>query len=189
MYDKLENLIVEFSSDPFNSKKNFEIAKEYERLNQMASAISFYLRAAEFSDKPKDPIVYASLLRLSLCFESQKDRIHTVSNATLQALAYDPERPEAYFLMSRFHERAGNYQECYTWAELGLQRKSKKPLPADVEYYGQYCLKFEKAVSGWWIGRESEAKQIFIGLLVEDLRPEYRDAIKANLGRIGVTVI
>lgn len=189
MYEKLENLIVQFSSDPFNAEKNFEIAKEYERLNQMASAISFYLRAAEYSKKDKDPIVYSSLLRLSLCFESQKDRIHTVSNAILQALAYEPERPEAYFLMARFHEKSGNHQECYTWAELGLQKKDKKRLPADVEYYGRYCLTFEKAVSAWWIGKESEAKQLFIGLLVEDLRPEYRDAVKANLGRMGVTVI
>lgn len=189
MYEKLENLIIELSSDPFNSEKNFQIAKEYEKLNQMASAISFYLRAAEYSDKTKDPIVYASLLRLSLCFESQKDRINTVSNATLQALAYDPDRPEAYFLMSRFHERAGNYQECYTWAELGLQKKFNKALPADVEYYGEYCMKFEKAVSAWWIGREAEAKQMFLELLAGDMRPEYRDAVKANLGRLGVTVI
>ena len=189
MYDKLERLIVEFSSDPFNSQKNFEIATEYERLNQMASAISFYLRAAEYSQKTEDPIVYASLLRLSLCFESQKDRVHTVSNATLQAIAYDPSRPEGYFLMARFHERMGNWQECYTWAELGLTKKDKKALPVSVDYYGKYCLEFEKAVAAWWVGRQDESKQMFMNLLVKETRPEYREAIKMNLGRMGVTVI
>ena len=66
----------------------------------------------------------------------QNDRIHTVSNCILQAISYMPKRPEGYFLMSQFHERSSNWQESYTWAEMGLSLNDDNfvHLPADVGY-------------------------------------------------------
>ena len=43
---KIEELVVQLSKDPFNPELNFECAVEYERINQTASAVSFYLRTA-----------------------------------------------------------------------------------------------------------------------------------------------
>lgn len=183
----INNLIESVSHDILNPFSNFEIAKEYERINQTASAVSFYLRAAEYGvDNPaaKD-VVYSSLLRMSICFEDQKDRSWTVTNCLLQAMAFFPTRPEAYFLYARFHERAGNWQECYTFACLGLQYVHCTPLPVDVEYPGQYGLEFEKAVSGWWVGRREESSKIFHELLENPkVAEEYVKAIKFNLERL-----
>ena len=48
-----------------------------------------------------------------------------------------------------------------------------------------YRLQFEKAVSGWWIGRAAESKQLFELLLKrKDLATEYRKAIESNLASI-----
>jgi hypothetical protein len=182
----IENLIVELSSDPFNPILNFNVAVEYQRLNQTASAISFYLRCAEYGkDDPRSvDHVYASLLKLAQCFEEQNDRQTTVSNCLLQAIAYRPLRREGYFLLARFHERLGNWQECYTFANIGLAQETDAPLPADVEYLGEYCLRFESAISAYWIGRKQESLKMLRELSYESISLEYENAVKSNLERI-----
>ena len=62
-YKNIENLIIELSKDPFNPEINFKCAVEYEKLNQTASAVSFYLRCAEYGyeDVEANEYVYASL--------------------------------------------------------------------------------------------------------------------------------
>jgi len=180
----IENLIVDLSNDPFNPRLNFDVAVEYERLNQTASAVSFYLRCAEYGKDTASDYVYASLLKLAKCFDDQNDRQHTVSNCLLQAIAYLPHRREGYFLMSRFHERLGNWQECYTFAQIGLRQHKMPDLPAFVEYYDEYCLRFEVAVSAYWIGRKDESLKLFRELANEMISYEYEIAVKSNLERI-----
>ena len=182
---QIEKLTIELSSDSFNPEKNFNLALEYERLGQLASAAGFYLRAAEFGYKTHPLIAYASLLKMALCFDQQKDRNGTVITNLLEAIAFLPGRPEAYFLLSIIYERSKKWHECYTFAELGLVASASAvnmPLPAFVDYHGSYCLKFEKAVSGWWIGRKDESKTIFTYLLDEyRMAPEYVNGCLNNL--------
>lgn len=186
---EIDKLIVDLSTDPFNAEKNFKAALEYDKLNQTASAISFYLRAAEYGNKELDSlIIYTSLLRISLCFEKQGDRQATVLNNALQAAAFLTNRPEAYFLLSRIYERSQQWQSAYTFSCLGLKNLNDTlpPLPASVEYYGPYCLLFEKAVSGWWLGKNEESKQLFLKLNQLETAPEYTIAIKNNLERLNI---
>lgn len=181
-YNNIENLVVELSKDPFNPEINFKCAVEYEKLNQTASAVSFYLRCAEFGFESHKLLTYNSLLRISRCFEDQRDRQWNVSNYIFHALTVLPERPEGYFMISEFHERSGNWQEAYTWAELGLTKSSHEELPVSVGYYGDYCLKFEKAVAGWWIGRKEESKKIFNHILDDyEMKEQYVVASLNNL--------
>ena len=42
----LDELIYALSKDPFDPELNFEVAVEYEKADQIASAVSFYLRTA-----------------------------------------------------------------------------------------------------------------------------------------------
>ena len=181
---KIEDLVVELSKDPFNPVLNFDVAVEYEKQNQTASAVSFYLRTAEYGIESHPTLVYASLLKVAHCFDDQNDRQATVSNCLLQAVAYLPYRPEGYFLLAQFHERLGQWQECYTWACIGLHHQLNSPLPVHVGYEGQYVLQFEKAVSAWWIGRKNESIEIFNKLDAMYLEPGYRQAVKNNIERI-----
>jgi len=183
---KIEELVVLLSKDPFNPQLNFDCAVEYERLNQTASAVSFYLRTAEYGN---GVLVYNSLLKVARCFEDQNDRVNTVTNCILQAIAYDPSYPDAWFVLAQFHERQGNWQECYTFAEVGLGKVSAPLLPANVGYLGEYCLKFEKAVSAWWIGRKKESQVLLTKLSAEDIADEYKIAVKSNMERIGLVAI
>jgi tetratricopeptide (TPR) repeat protein len=180
----IENLVVELSRDPFNPGLNFDVAEEYLRLNQTASAVSFYLRCAEYSDGVNAK-AYASLLRMAQCFENQTGREHSVSGCLLQALAYDDTRPEAYFKLSQFYEKAGNWQEAYTFAALGLGWvHDSEPLPADLGYYGGYCLHFQKYIAAWWIGRKDESVAGLKVLSALGMHPIYKDAVANNLERL-----
>ena len=181
---RIEQLVVELSKDPFNPTLNFDVAVEYEKQNQTASAVSFYLRTAEYGHESHPTLVYASLLKVAHCFDDQNDRQATVTNCLLQAVAYLPYRPEGYFLLAQFHERLGQWQECYTWACIGLHHQLNSPLPVHVGYEGQYVLQFEKAVSAWWIGRKDESIEIFNKLDAMYLEPGYRQAVKNNIERI-----
>jgi hypothetical protein len=186
---EIEKLVADLSKDPFNSRLNFAVAVEYERINQTASAVSFYLRTAEYSTTPKDPMVYAALLKMAHCFDHQTDRVATVTNCLLQAVAYDSNRPEGYFLLSQFCERQAKWQESYTWAQIGLDKPEYAPLPIHVGYEGRYCLEFQKAIAAYWVGRGKESEYLLRVLLTQDIHPQYANAIKYNLERItGVAV-
>jgi hypothetical protein len=185
--EMIERLVVEVSTNPLDPILNFNAAIEYEKLNQSASAVGFYLRAAEYGIETQPLIAYASLLRISICMEGQKDRNLTVSNTILQAMTFLPARPEAYFLMSKFYEKSTQWQESYTFAQLGLMysEQSMTELPVDVSYIGSTGLIFQKAVSAWWIGRKNESIELLKYLdSIPNLDPTYKISVKSNLERI-----
>lgn len=186
MNKTIEDLVVKLSHSPFNPELNFACAVEYQKLNQTASAVSFYLRAAEFGVDTHEDIVYASLLKIAECFKDQKDRQWNVTNYLLHAVGYLPNRPEAYFLMAEYFENSRQWQETYTWAQMGIKADhSLIQLPTKTGYEGFYCLEFEKAVAGWWLGKKEESKFIFEKILkYENISDKYKKAIVSNLERI-----
>ena len=183
----LDELIYALSKDPFDPKLNFEVAVEYEKADQIASAVGFYLRTAEYGKEYDDVYVYNSLIKLAKCFNDQNDRLSTVETCLLQAISYNPDRPEAFFLLAQFHERQGNWRKAYVNARIGQRCSGDdlgfSPLPADVGYV-DYGLEFEEAVAGWWLGRKQESIDTFNHLLTLDISDEYRKAIEANLAII-----
>ena len=189
MSNRVNSLIISLANDPFNPVLSLNIATEYENIGQTASAVSFYLRTAEYGYYSHPEHVYASLLKSAHCFSSQKNRENTVVNLYLKAIAYIPSRPEAWFLLSRWYERNQKWQESYSMAEVGLSFGHLKsgPLPVWVDYPGEYGLRFEKAVSGWWVGRKDESINLMRDLLKENIHQVYRSAIHNNLRTIDDT--
>jgi hypothetical protein len=182
----IERLVVELSNDSLNPEKNLAVAVEYEKLGQTASAVGFYLRAAEYGYKTDYLLTYAALLRVSICIEGQKDRSLTVSNVLLQAIAYMPDRPEAYLLMSKFYEKSGAWQESYTFAVMGSwHTRQLFELPVDVGYSGWFALEFQQAIAAWWIGRRDQSLKMLRDLSDNRfLTPEYVEAVADNLARL-----
>jgi hypothetical protein len=186
--EEIERLVVEASSAPLDPVRNFDVAVAYERLGQTASAVGFYLCAAEHGYESQPLVTYASLLKVSTCIDRQGGRKHTVSNAILQAAAYLPERPEAYFLLSRFYEQEGSWQECYTYATVGLEtlRRPQADLPVEIDDYRADCaLEFQAAISAWWIGRGDESIERLLALSKQPLPEKYAAAVRSNLQRLG----
>ena len=187
----LPNLIHRLSQNPFDYLLNFDVAREYLRLNQTASAVSFFLRCAEYGvdEAGSEDYIYASLLAIAKCYDTQKGRELSVTNTLLQAIAYNDARPEAYFMMANYYERAQQWQECYTFAVMGLGWSyEREEQLVDVGYYGEPCLLFEKAVAAYWIGRKDEALQLFKSLSHDELPDNYKQAIKQNLEKLNAGV-
>jgi hypothetical protein len=185
---EIKELIVQLSNDPFSPSLNLQIAEEYDRIGQTASAVSFYLRTAEYGYYTHPTYVYSSLLKSAKCFSAQQNREHTVQNLYYKAIAYLPNRPEAWFLFSKYFEQNKKWQESYTYAEVGLSLPATKNdlLPIWVEYPGRYGLIFEKAVSAWWVGRQDESVDLFKNLLLDPgLTEEYRNSVNSNLKNLG----
>jgi len=77
-----------------------------------------------------------------------------------------PGRPEAYFIMSKFHESNGEWQDSYLISSIGLSvcDNPQEPTSTDLGYVGKYGLLFQKAVASWWLGLCNQARYIMLDL-------------------------
>ena len=188
MNDKLlSDLLYKFIADPEHVANNLNLAIYYDRIDQTASAVSYYLRAAERTDQ--DIIKYQCVLRAGICFSKQGCRNFTVKGLYQHGLTIMPNRPEGYFLLSRFYEREENWHDSYLIASIGekvAEREPEEKLIIDVEYPGFYGLIFEKAVSSWWVGLCNESRDTLEDLLVNyPLDEIHLNAVKNNLQKLG----
>jgi len=185
----MNDALYNYVQDTENPEYNFNLGFEYEKLGQTASAISYYLRAADRS--PGTELAYESLIRMSHCFNKQKNRWYTVKSLLHHAITVLPKRPEAYYILSRYEEWNKNYYECYSLANLALSfcNFDLESLRTNVEYPGKYGLVFEKAVSSYWWGKSKECRDLFNLLITEyyeNLDYSHKIAIKNNFNTLGI---
>lgn len=180
----LEALLTEYALDTENPERNFAMGMEYEKQGHNAPALSYFLRCAERTDN--DVFAYEALIHGSNCYDRQGTRDGTAKGILQQALCLLPQRPEAYFLLSRFSERKEWWQDAYIYADTGLRTCNfeSEELKTDVEYPGRYGLLFLKAVSAWWWGKTEESKSIFMDLKENHtMNSFYSQLVNNNLTR------
>ncbi len=174
-----------YIGDPSNEYNNYILALWYDNIGQTASAISYYIRSAERSDIPL--YQYECLIRAALCFQKQGTRGLSVRGLLQRAISIMPKRPEAYFLLARYHEKESTVESwvnCYTYAAMALEICDFNcgNLRTWVEYPGYYGMLFEKAVSGWWVGLCEDSKNMFIELYQNHpLDETHKSAVINNL--------
>lgn len=158
----------------------FQLAYKYEELNQLAAAISFYLEVADTTDNKN--LVYESLLRAGMCYQSQGGRDSTVRDLFFRAVAYNPKAKEAHFLLSRYYEGTKDWAESYMHACIGLGLTAHA-CSKHINGYVNKCLEFQKSVAAWWIGKTDESRDLMYEVY-QDSR-ELRDLAFSNLRNIG----
>lgn len=183
--NRIQPHLIEYVKDPSNPETNFQMALEYDQLGQLASAVSYYLRTAE---RAKDELLkYECLIRASICFEKQGSRNFTVKGLLQHAVGIMPDRPEAYYHLSRFYEHKqddGHWNDCYMIACVGesVADNIQDGLRTDVSYLGKDHLKFQKALSGWHCGLCDESRVIFKDLMRSNQLPkDYKSIVYNNL--------
>ena len=188
-FDEMMNAYI---GDPTNEYNNYVLALWYDNIGQTASAISYYIRSAERSDIPF--YQYECLIRAALCFQKQGTRGLSVRGLLQRAISIMPKRPEAYFLLARYHERENTVESwvnCYTYASmaLGICDFDCGNLRTWVEYPGPYGMLFEKAVSAWWVGLCEDSKNMFIDLYKNHaLDATHKGSVLNNLKFMKVSV-
>lgn len=175
--------LLNWVCDTLNDLNNFYLGEYYYSLKQYASAITFFLRSAEYGEDQS--IVYEALLKISKCLEFQGNRQTTIKTTLLHAINLQPTRPEAYYFLSKLFENLQQWFECYTYSNLGLLHKNNiKKFITFIDYPGEFALRFQKALSGWWIGRIEESIDTLKTLSQETLPEEYSTIVKWNLSNV-----
>jgi|WetSurSiteA1Bulk_404760.scaffolds.fasta_scaffold00217_7 hypothetical protein len=182
----LNKALVNYINDPKYPLYNFELGRWYETDGQYASALSFYLRAAELSTN--ELLTYESVLRIAICVESIRNRVYSLKGIVLRAISLMPKRPEAYFMMARICEQNKDWHDGYAFAVIGesLITDGEEKLKTDVGYPGRYGFTFERAVTAWWIGLYDESIHLMRQLEKDNqIRQDYRNAVVSNIKNYG----
>lgn len=183
----LQTHLNKFIQDPYDQSNTFCLGREYEKLGHTAAALSYYLRAAEYGQD--ENIVYEALIRAGKCLGSQGRRRVSEKGLYLDAISVLPSRPEAYFVLSQYHEAHQEWKEAYTIACIGESLKNnRRTTYTDLGYAGQYILLFQKAVAAWWIGKGIEAREIFHYLsdkYFNSMTPFYQNLLQQNITSLG----
>lgn len=159
MRDNLHDTLLKYVNDPSDPNLNYELGREYERIGHTAAAVSYLLRAAERTDDRL--MAYECLVRIANCFDRQGNRPNTTRDMYRAAIAWMPERPEAYHLMAKKQENDGQYSESYMYACLGheMEIKQKNLKDLGVGFSPGWGLLFTKARSGWWLGKNNQSRR------------------------------
>jgi beta-1,4-mannosyl-glycoprotein beta-1,4-N-acetylglucosaminyltransferase len=181
------NIIKNYALNVDVSENNLETGLYYYTRGHTAPALSFFLRCAERTD---DVILaYEALIYGYLCYKKQKIRDETAKSLIMHAVCLIPERPEARWLLSRFYEQKQQWMDSYYQANKGLEECNEnfKPLKYYKDYPGKYGLLFQKAIAGYWWGKNDECKNILIDLYKQNnLEERYKTLIIENLKKIGI---
>ena len=183
--DILQALLEHYIYCPQSPEINFYIGYWYEKIGQTASAVSYYIRTA---DRAYDTLLtYEALLRAGICFNQQGCRNTSVEGMLQHAITLYPTRPEGYFYLSRFYEKAQNWFHSYFISTVGDKMGQRLPfkLRTNLDYPGFWGIVFERAVSSWWTGLCEESKKLFEYLsFYEPLDFEHKQSVISNLKKL-----
>ena len=99
------------------------------------------------------------MLRISKCLSKQGNRDNKELTCIEHSISIDPNRPEAYYIMSLYYSYREKFLKSYMFACIGLENLSDKKLIKDIGYFHKYQLLFQKAYSGY-----NKGKRLFSNL-------------------------
>ena len=191
--EEIKKYLIEFVNNPYDSKINFNLGYAYEKEKQYASAFSYYLRCAEFTE---DKVLASeALLRCSLCLNNQGGRDQKELHFIEHSISTSPNSLEPYLLASRFYSwRSGNTPEnrhwlkSYMYACMGINilenNIQERRFYMDVGYKN-YELYNQKAFAGTNIGKIDEVREIYIKILLSfDISDNTKSFIKNKLNEL-----
>lgn len=185
-----DETLKEYSLDINNPLKNFKAGLCYYQQGHTAPALSYFLRCAERTNDTL--LAYEALIFGYFCYKEQKIRDETAKSLIMHAVCLMPERPEARFLLSLFYEQKEQWMDSYYHACLGLNAYkhiecNQTPLKYYKDFPGKIGLLFQKAISGYWWGKNDESKNILIDLYKNYfLDVKYKKLVTDNLKRLGI---
>jgi tetratricopeptide (TPR) repeat protein len=184
MYTKLKDLLYSYVYNPTNENRLY-LADEYYDNQQYAAALSYYLQVAEMSeDKDKQ---YYSLIRCAKCFEIPGNRKHSIMTLYKHAIHLLPDRPEAYYFLSKVYEQHAEWFDCYTFSHLGLQKNEIDDIYSKkLQYTSKVLILFQKALSAWWIGKGDESRELHAYIIKHYFNSMDNSFLDAMLGNLKV---
>ena len=191
MDKNLDQLLKEYINNPEDAETNLRLALLYNKLDQTASAISFYLRTAERTRSKE--LQYECMLKAASCFESQGMRSVSVKGLLQHAIALLPRRPEAYLALSVIQETTdslSNWIDSYQTSSQALEFCNFGLPPLKLtEFPGKFALYFQKGHTAWWAGLCEQSREIFTDLHFNwqsEMNDFYRELVHNNMINLGL---
>jgi hypothetical protein len=176
----LRELTTEHVKDPKNTNKMLNLAREYDKIGNGAAAISFYTRAADIEEIDK-LLQYKCMIYAGQCFARQNNRDYTVFGFYQNAVALTLDRPEGYFLLSCELAKRNEWNSCLIYARLGLKHAKVETI-VDINYPGEYALRYMQALAMWKIAGSDIARLEFFDLKYKTvLNDEYKEKVDRML--------
>lgn len=177
-----------FTKDPNNVEANVALAKHYFLIKEYGSAISFLNRINEFAGDSDE--TYESLILVAECCEHLEERTHQIKTALAQAIAIDPDRPEAYYKLHSVCEKDKEHRQAYSWICTGIKKLgNKKDVTGLIgEGVEDWMYDYHRARSAYWMWRMDECKGLFYKLYKNPevtKYPEYYQSVLNNLKNLG----
>ena len=95
----LQTVLEKHIMDPKNDSLCYDLAKEYDKIENGAMAVSLYLKAADMSEDTF--LQYKCMIGIGRCYDRQRDRGFTVEGAFQDAVALVPDTPQAHYLLAK----------------------------------------------------------------------------------------
>jgi hypothetical protein len=181
--EQIEEYLAQLIKDPENDHINFELAFAYEKEEQYAAAISYYLRCAEYTSN--NTFASECLIRCSLSINKQGGRDQKELHYIKQAIGASPCSLEPYYIASLYFSWRGKCRDSYLYACLGINinenNLQKQPFLKEINF-SIYDLYYQKAICGSKIGKINEARKIYIEILQNfNLSNDIRSKIIKNI--------
>jgi thioredoxin-like negative regulator of GroEL len=155
MISEIENNLIQYALNPEDPEINFSMALCYDNINQIASAITHYIRCAE---RTEDKLLqYECMLRGGLAIKRQGSRLHTEKSFFHNAICTLPQRPEAYMFMADTVFKMQSQHQAYMLACIAesLETNNYASLRARIPYNGMFEIKMKKLMYGKKCGIET----------------------------------
>jgi len=164
----LDEALLSYIDDTGSPVSCVAVADAYKAQGQMAAAMSFYLRAANYSNDSLEQ--YKALLGVHSCISSLPSHFDALRTLLYHMVSLRPERPEAFYLLcALFADRGDTKNDALAWVEVAF-RSCDFDLPI-IEGYG-YCGKYQfllkKGHCADWCDKAEEAKELFLELTDHD---------------------
>lgn len=179
-------LVNTYINNPKIASSNYSLGVHYYKLGQFASALSFFLRAAELEGS--ENMTYECLLFIAKSLQRLGKRETTELALWYNAMRYKPNRPEAYLFLSQYYEVREKWSASQTYARIGLEFKdNNETLNLELGYEHHYQLEFQNAICCWNLGQGTEARDRFrkLGFSNYPINKYYKDLIQTNIASLG----
>jgi len=173
--DLLNDVVLDYQ----NPYKIYELAREYDKLEQGAGAFSWYLRAADMADSNDHDerwVQYKCMILSSFIYDRSGNRNHSTEGLLKIAIETMPERPEAYYFLAKFKQEREDWRESLMYSAIGISMSEDVPIEVrdnDVGYPGLNSLRLLYAKAKWKTdGRDTSKNLAFDLKYRKELTPQ-----------------
>lgn len=159
----LNDVVLDYS----NPQKLYDLACEYDRLEQGAAAFGFYLRAADMANEEDEYerwIQYKCMILGSFIYDRNSGRDQTVIGLLKIAIETMPKRPEAYYYLSKFLQYKNDWRDSMVYAKMGIENTVYEEIDKDLNYPGIEALKLLYARAKWKTDGRDKSKNLAFDL-------------------------